>query len=1073
MIVQEDRTQVQTLLGVNMVVEAGAGTGKTSLLIDRLCLCVLAQGTAVEKLVALTFTEKAAAEIKTRFIFKLQHLVQAIRTGGEDSTLTLLRTHFSVPDETLVSRAETALARLDRASIGTIHGFCADILKAYPLEAGLSPNVQIDSGAKATRLFDARWNSFLDEELGVNAPRAAAWKQVLPEISLTELKDFARELCSGKIENYDYYAHRDMLSQVCLARAARAEELVKPFTAAGKKLRNGEKALLYAADSLRRSAAFLAGQEVTPPPEETCPALPANAYKDWDEEDFEEARSLCAFASKITPEKQTLFLAAYYLVKDVAAAVRGDYLREGLLSFDDLIVKTRNLLKQNLYVRRLLKEKFDALFIDEFQDTDPVQGELLLFLAEEKATSATRWQEVRLAPGKLFVVGDPKQSIYRFRGADITAYELFTDLILKQGGKKCFLQKNFRSVAEIVDLANAVCARSMRQQPSFQPAYVPIFTDKTTRSGAAQWLFIPPADPAPVADDYRDNQAEQIAAWIKQQVGTLELAEGRKLTYADIALLTRASTTAGPYTDALRRHGIPFNVETDKDFYRKQEVNDFLNFLRAAINPEDRTALAGILRSPVFGFTDEEIYQIARRGELSLYARPQDEKLAQSYQFLRQLGRQMSRQELRQNLQTVLEETLLPEACAAAYEGERTLANLSRLVHLAKGYAADGPASLLQFLAEVQTLLEETPERLGAASTEDALDAVSVMTVHKSKGLQFPVVILADLSKKESSSAAHPTAHLFSWRYNMHGLRAGRVCDANLAFLEDEQKKHERCEEIRILYVALTRAKEKLLLTADGRKGAAKAAAPFALAGLFPDGDTDVLTHEALTVPVSYQKYRAPETFRYLHVAPSQMLFAPQGSTWRAVHEARAVRYQALISGAQNRAPSELLQTGRELTEAQRIGAELGTVCHGALERFLSGRTPALQQAVAEAASSAGAPLRASDAQAVLGPFVASPLYTELSACKFLAGEMPFSFLTEEGNIESGVMDAVLECPDSSIWVVDYKTDKVEPGQERQLLEEKYRLQLGVYQAAAQKLFAGRPVRCSAVFIRTFAAVDL
>ena len=128
---------------------------------------------------------------------------------------------------------------------------------------------------------------------------------------------------------------------------------------------------------------------------------------------------------------------------------------------------------------------------------------------------------------------------------------------------------------------------------------------------------------------------------------------------------------------------------------------------------------------------------------------------------------------------------------------------------------------------------------------------------------------------------------------------------------------------------------------------------------------------------------------------------------------------------------------------------------------------------MAEAASSAGAPLRASDAQAVLGPFVASPLYTELSACKFLAGEMPFSFLTEEGNIESGVMDAVLECPDSSIWVVDYKTDKVEPGQERQLLEKKYRLQLGVYQAAAQKLFAGRPVRCSAEFIRTFAAVDL
>lgn len=1072
----EDRLKVQTLLGVNMVVEAGAGTGKTTLLIDRLCLAVLAQGTAVEKLVALTFTEKAAAEIKTRFIFKLQRLVRAVKEGEEDRTLDLLRTYFSVPDGDLVSRAEAALARLDRASVGTIHGFCADILKAYPLDAGLSPNAQIDSGQKAARLFDARWNAFLDAELGLNAPRAEEWKRVLVEISLPDLKDFARELCSGKIEAYDYYGHRELLCGVCLERARRAEELAAPFVQSGKKLRKGEQALLFAAASLRRTAAFLQNASVPPAPEEDAPSFPAVAYKDWEEELFEEARALVAFAAKTAPEKQEIFLAAYGLIKDVTQAVRADYAREGILSFDDLIVKTRNLLQNNLYVRRLLKEKFDALFIDEFQDTDPVQGELLLFLAEEKTSSASRWQDVRLSPGKLFVVGDPKQSIYRFRGADITAYELFTDLILKQGGVKCFLQKNFRSAPEIIDAANAVCSRAMVQETAFQPAYVPIFTDKTVRTSAAGWLFISSEDDAPAADDFRDNQAERIADWIEENVGVMTLADGRKLAYKDIALLTRASTTAGPYTDALRRRGIAFNVETDKDFYRKQEVNDFLNFLRAAADPEDRTALAGILRSPLFGFTDEEIYQIARRGELSLYAKTQDTKLAEAYALLNRFGRRAGRTALKELLEDVLADTFLPEACAAAYEGERTLANLTRLAGLAEGYASDSPASLSQFLSEVQTILEEEPERLGAPAPDDALDAVSVMTVHKSKGLEFPVVILADLSKKDAAAVSQPVRHIFSWRYNMHGLRAGKVCDVNLAFLEEEQKKHGKREEVRVLYVALTRAKEKMLLAADGRKGALKAAGVFAAAGLFPDGETKppVLTAGELVMPVWYAPYEDPETFRYRHVsAGTAEETAREAEKWRAAYNARRARYEEMLENEKKRSPSELVQHKDSLTPQQRAGAELGTVCHRALELLLSGKEADAAQAAVRAAAQTGVPARAPEAAEMLTAFVQSPLFKEMAACKVLACEMPFSFLAEDGAVESGVMDAVLEAADGTVWVADYKTDRIQPGEEAAVLDKKYRLQLGVYGQAARKLFPGRRVRCSAVFLRTFAAADL
>ena len=147
--ITEDRTKVQTLLGVNMVVEAGAGTGKTTLLIDRLCLALVAQHIPAQRLVALTFTEKAAAEIKTRLIFKLQRLVYCVQNAQEDRTLSLLREHFGIKDEDVLERSQQALSLLDRSAIGTIHSFCADILRAYPLEAGLSPNAQIDTGARA------------------------------------------------------------------------------------------------------------------------------------------------------------------------------------------------------------------------------------------------------------------------------------------------------------------------------------------------------------------------------------------------------------------------------------------------------------------------------------------------------------------------------------------------------------------------------------------------------------------------------------------------------------------------------------------------------------------------------------------------------------------------------------------------------------------------------------------------------------------------------------------------------------------------------------------------------------
>ena len=1070
--IKEDRQKVQTRLDVNLVVEAGAGTGKTTLLIDRLCLALLVQGIEVEKLVALTFTEKAAAEIKTRLIFKLQALLRAVRDNTQDRTLSLLREHFLLKDNVLEERAEKALLYLDRAPIGTIHSFCSDILKAFPLEAGLIPNAEIDSGQKAANLFEDRWNSFLDKELVTDSPHREQWKKVLKEVSLDELKVFATKLCSGRIEDYSYYSHREKLTEICLEKAKTATQLSTLFLN-GKGPRKIEKVLALVSKNLLRTVAFLRNEPVEQLSEEIDCTLSNKPPAGWDELEYQKACELVSFSLKVSPEKQQVFLAAYGLVKDLVAQIRTEYNQEGILSFDDLLVKTRNLLQNNLWVRRLLKEKFDVLFIDEFQDTDPVQGELLLFLAEEKSSSALIWQQVRLQQGKLFVVGDPKQSIYRFRGADISAYELFTNLILLQGGEKCFLQRNFRSEEKIVAFANAVCSSAMKQEEGFQPAYVPIFTDKKKSSSAVEWLFVNGEDSADV-DDLRHNQGEMIAEWITTHVGNATLEDGSKLSYRDIALLTRANTTIGPYTEALRRHGIPFRIEEEKDFFHKQEISDFLNLLRLMDSPNDKIALAGVLRSPYGGYTDEELYQIKKRGELSLFAETAEKSLSDFYKQILQMAELCGRCPLDEFLENLIKDTFVCESCMTAYEGEQSLANIRRFVRFAKNYTEENPSSLGQFLSQTEKLKNDSEALQNIKLSEEAQDAVSVMTIHKSKGLEFPIVFWVDLSKPFRTSAYEEAGHLFSWHDNMCGWYVGKLCDINLAFLEEEEKKHLCCEEMRVLYVALTRAKEKLLLVADSRSAGLKAAAPFIAAGLFPDKDTSprMLEGKDVTVPVTYRKHQEAATFRYRMAnkqAPVQKVRVL--SQWKKAYTERLENYQNSIALHKKIAPSEWALQDQVLTKEQQYGAQLGRIVHKSLEKILQQQGKDLATLVGQAAQEEGDSSRTQEALEIVQSFTESALFKEMASCKILACEMPFSY-EENGTVHAGLIDVILEKPDGTIWIADYKTDQITSDQ-IESVKEKYRPQLEIYRRAAQKIFIGKEIKCSILFVRLFAASDL
>lgn len=1062
----EDRLAVRTHLDVNMVVEAGAGTGKTTLLIERLCFALLAQGITAPRLVALTFTEKAAAEIKTRLIFKLQSVLRAVREKKDEPVLATLRNHFAVADADIVSRAELALAQLDRSQIGTIHSFCSDILRMYPLEAGLTPSAEIDKGPRAQRLLDGLWNRFLDEQLGENAPRREQWKAVLSQFPLTDLYACVREMCSGKVRNYEYSAQKAFLATVCQERAEQAAQLSGVFLEGKKKPRIIEQALQQASRRFMQAKTWLETGLLPAESEETI--LIKSIPKDWDESSVEQAKALCRFAAQADPFVQTRVLQAYELLAGFTQEVRNRYAEAGILSFDDLLVKARDLLQHNLLVRRLLQEKYDAIYIDEFQDTDPAQGELLLYLAERKGNGATNWREVVLEPGKLFVVGDPKQSIYRFRGADITAYELFTDLILNQGGEKAYLRQNFRSEPEIIALTNEVCSAVMREKPAFQPGYEAIFTAKKNLHGAAEMALVCTAGQKVNADNSRHNQAEFVAHWIKQNIGKMTLVNGRKLKYGDIAILSRAATTLRPYTDALRRHGIAFAIEEDRDFYRRQEVSDFLNILRVLDDPQDRISLVGVMRSPLGALSDDEIYQAAQRKELNWRHGSSDEKLERLFKWLRKLAAQAGRQPLREVLHSILQESFLAEACALAYDGQRSISNLQRLVSLAEGYSLQTPATLGQFLARVQELMEQELGKLTALSETESMQAVSVMTVHKSKGLEFPVVILVDISKKEVNTAAKRAAHLYSWQKDLHGFRIGKCADINLAWLEEEQREHSRCEEVRILYVALTRAREKLLIVGNEQVESGTLAAHFVQAGVFPpEEEQPSAVGKSAQVQVRYLPYVPVKEFIYATQQEiEKKTIEGDLAAWRTAYEHRRAAYLAYTQERGAVAPSALQESQTNRQDAM----QLGNWIHAALVRrrmYLQESAAQAVQAVAPQASAA----QQTEMEQVLNHLYASSTYQKIVSMQLIGAEFPFSIQTANG-VVSGVIDLLLRDKTGTVWVVDYKTDQVPPGQEPQAAQ-KYAAQLAVYEQAAQKLYPSARVQTAVLFVRSAVLIKL
>ena len=1101
---QDVRDRVSGDLGTTFLVEAGAGTGKTRVLVDRYVRCVLdpERGTRdVGAVAAITFTEKAAGELRQRIREELERRALAAEPGSADA-----------------ATIQTALDALDDAPIGTIHGFAGRLLREFPVEAGVDPAFEQLDGLGAEIEQARLWLEWLTE-LAVGNPRevpARAWVSRLLRAGVR--LDALRELAVGPNgvfgERYDLDAPEPSAGEPDIA--ARLDGLtpaiaeLREYCDAACTTHNdgGFAAAITLGEELervrrqpRRGADELAARLFALPLKATPKALggrrenwPASrGGKDglWQRYQAVTAGVLAVrdqYAEYITG----LAVATLVAFSRWAGAAQVEL---GRLDFTDLLGRLRDLLARDREARALLQERFRYLLVDEFQDTDPLQAEIVFYLCE-RAPAASHWHDVVLDPGKLFVVGDPKQSIYRFRRADIGMYDKVKELIAGQpGGRGAVtpISQNFRTTPAIVGWVNAAFADvfDTDQERGRQPGYQAVEPFRRDLEGSRVAVVLGAPAGAGGVDRARRDEASAVAALLRAmrgddaerwrvrdrlQSGDAGEASGgaaepaRRPRWGDIALLFRATTGLETLEEALRAAGVPYRVDGGKTYFTRREVDDALLCLRAVDDPGDGPALYGALHSTLFGFSDDELFLFwAAGGVVDLFAEPQPaghEAVAAALRSLRGLHELKAVREPHELVAELVRRTRAAELLAATGpQAPQAIANLEKLIDRARAFAGAGGGGLGAFLTWAAQAGEAAGEQ--ESTVDDDSDVVHLLTIHKAKGLEYPIVLVVGGAFGGSASRSEPMVDRASRRLavrlraSLPGVGEQMLEPQSYTALSEREKRMGESELRRLLYVAATRARDHFVVTCFG-KLTTKEGAPVSGALLGPLAER---LPELAAIAAEYED-------------GGVLVLPPLGPSARGFHDAATTDCAALLAERRvwARRRAELLERAacpaaavspsglEELDEIVRAGGPgapagrakalaLGSAVHRIMELCDLADASSVQRLAPAVAAELERPDLADEAAALAGVCWRSAPVRAAARSAEVYREMPIAVLVD-GVVVSGAVDVLYDAGDAWI-VVDYKTDRTtDPA----ILAERYAPQAAAY-ALAVAAATGRPVR--------------
>jgi ATP-dependent helicase/nuclease subunit A len=840
--------EAATTLDLHVSVTAGPGAGKTRVLVARYLEILRTKPVSVDQIVAITFTNRAANEMRERLRKELDRLLRSAGTSERARWMRHKRT-------------------LDGAIITTIHGFCARLLRDFPVEAEVDPQFT---------LLDEHQTALLEESVAEESLTEAISSGHEAITRLTA--GFGRtKLAAGLVAIYRDARNQGVSLDELERRTTATHATVADYNqgleeldgAMGRFFNAGR--LTPAARTRRRTAQsewpelrrVLQTVSTTLSLAEYCDAI--DSFRRSRPTAVGEIQDLVRELDGLIWEKKLggaiprlcfdVYAREYALdligvIRRVEARLEEEKRRLSALDFDDLQLRAVRLLKQKPDVLKRTAGKYRYFLVDEFQDTNGLQRDLMSLLALGNAQRAN-----------LFIVGDRKQSVYGFRGADLDVFREMTEEMNSAGGKVVPLNLNFRSQPPIIDFFNYAFPRifgvdqDLDDEMLGELGYVEHETSEARRAGEDEPPLVEVVIDAgsedashrvdSTQDQARERDARQVAARIVALVDG-EWWEGidsrpRRFRFGEIAMLFRAMTEVGVYESALRRHGIPYLTVQGKGFYAREEITDLVQLLRFLDNTTDEVALAAVLRSPLFAISDNALFAIRcgpltpgpreegrlrrRRGVRELahalrhhgqidFIEP-DERAAldRARQLLDLLVARRNRLGVADLLRLAVTETEYRSVIAAAFDGAQRLANVEKLFSLAERFERSGTAMIRDFVRFVHDF-EETGGRESEGQIDESADVVRLMTVHQAKGLEFPVVVIPEMQRRiEMPGDWYVLDRHRGLTLKVPDGRGGRVSGTTMELLRERAALRERFESMRLFYVAATRARDRLVLS--------------------------------------------------------------------------------------------------------------------------------------------------------------------------------------------------------------------------------------------------------------------
>jgi exodeoxyribonuclease-5 len=1080
----------------SFLVEAGAGSGKTAVMAGRIAV-LLAEGISPKTVAAVTFTELAASELLTR----VRDFVGELAAGRIPAELRVALPHGLSDDHK--RHLSTASASIDEITCSTIHGFCQRLIKPYPVEANIDPGATVMDRNQADLAFIEIMESWLREELDgdgggllaelvlqdpgetvglihqllnqlrdrraltVDAPAALAPLCESFRKATSEFSAFVSDVGVGEPETAEVAAR---FSEMTAALAGALPEqdpadlvrvlLARPHpnlcTVAGA-FRAYKKKGKWGDAARRAGLAKVDGERLNAAAERLCTAC-------------------CEAWTALSQATAARVLADLVRIVQPVMDRFGDYKRSAaLLDFDDLIFAARALLRDHEAVRRALAARFLHVLVDEFQDTDPLQTEIFWRLCGNPPAGADNadWTTFRIHPGALFLVGDPKQAIYRFRGADVAAYIQAREAFLAQAPDSVLsISTNFRSCAPILHYVNERFEQLL-SAANGQPGFTALDPFHPERDEgvcvAALDVAAADADGRASPQRQRDGEAEAVAEMCARLIGSEAIldrktGERRSCRPGDIALLAPTGNDLWRYEEALERRGIPVATQAGKGLFRRQEIQDLIAITRVLADRRDTLALGALLRGPLVGLTEEELLDIVwalPRPEdtpdtlprLDLGVAPENIAHSHARDVIAKL------QALRRSVNATTPHDLLSQAIDLLRvrpillqrhrdQAERALANVDLYLSLSCPYAVRG----LRSFAEAMTVAWRDESRAVEGRPDSQEDAVALYTMHAAKGLEWPIVVPVNTMTQIMAPQGAVTDRAIGRFYcPVFGVKP-----TGYEAARDAEKAELDREHVRLWYVAATRARELLVL--PRLDVAPKGSAWISLLNLslaeLPGIDLSHLPPETRPSPSGAENMQTREVFaaeaatiaddrkRIVWLAPSR----DEGGTGTAL---QAEAPKIVVAGFDG-PPAE-----EDATPIIQGGRERGVILHKLIEEVLTGEIAETETALTARAENLIHEIRqliADDpAQGLVPAEIAACVVRALALPEIVAlrprllAEFPVyaSVVTsEQEEATAGIADAIaFDAAGVPQVVVDWKSD-VAPAPET---IEHYRAQVRAY----------------------------